>query len=220
VRGVQDATLLFMVEPTRMDLAAFQAFLVRSFKSTQIVVNPTRAGCIENTKMAMNTAFALGAEFAVLAEEDLAVSDDVLEYFAFTQRYASDPGIAAACAHTYQAGKKSPSHGVFSAHWFSPLVWGTWRDKWTDFIRPDWQGLDSNPQAWDLNLRLQIVHADKFCVFPGRSRSIHRGVDSTLTTALLAEHFYKASLSNCFSPSYPPQDWREIPRSREYELVV
>ena len=220
VRGIKGVRMLFMVEPTVMDMNAFCEFLSRNFPGSVVWVNEERLGCLDNTRAAMDKGFGLDAEFVVLAEEDLDVSDDVLEYFAFAQKYRSDENIAAVCAHTYQAGKKSPAHGVFTAHWFSPLVWGTWQPQWEDFIRPLWAGTTGNDQAWDLNLRLQIVRTEKYCAFPGRSRAIHRGVASTLTSALLAEHFYRASLSNCYSPHYDPQDWHEIPRSREYELVV
>jgi len=221
VRGIKGVRLLCLVEPTTsMDVGAFSAFLDRNFPGSAVIRNETRLGCLENTKAAVDAAFGLGAEFAILAEEDLEVSDDVLEYFAFTQKYASDENIVAACAHTFQAGPKSPADGVVTAHWFSPLVWGTWRSQWENFIRPDWDGLTGNPQAWDLQLRLRIVHGEKWCVFPGQSRSIHRGIASTLTSTILAEHFYKASLSNCFHPHYAVQDWREVPRSAEYKLVV
>lgn len=220
VRGIKGVRLLFMVEPTMMDVAAFTGFLDRNFPGSTVVLNDDRLGCLENTKAAVDKAFSLGAQFIILAEEDLEVSDDVLEYFTFTQKYAHDENIIAACAHTFQASPKSPADGVVSARWFSPLVWGTWRSQWEKFIRPEWDGLTGNPQAWDLQLRLRIVHGGKWCVFPGRSRAIHRGIASTLTVAVLAEHFYRASLSNCFSPHYGVQDWHEVPRSKEYGLVV
>ena len=151
---------------------------------------------------------------------NLAVSDDILEYFAWCQRYRSDPEVTTVCAHTYRAGPKSLPGAVIKVDWFSPLVWGTWRSQWENFIRPGWGWAMGNEEAWDLNLRLQIVAEHKVSVFPGPSRSIHRGTTSTLTAAALSEHFYRASLTNNFEPHYQPQYWHEVPRSKELELVV
>lgn len=201
-------------------LAAFQGYLSRAFRKSLVVINETRLNCLANTRAALDKAFETGAEFAVVAEEDLAVSDDVLEYFTWAQRYRADPDVTAVCAHTFRAGPRSLASAAVRVDWFSPLVWGTWRDRWEEFIRPAWAGAMGNPQGWDLNLRLQIVAEKKVSVFPGRSRSIHRGTTSTMTAAPLAEHFYKASLTNCFQPHYNPQDWREVPRAKEMELVV
>jgi len=59
----------------------FKAFLQRSFRSTEVIVNDVRKGCFANTRDTMRRAFAGGATFAILAEEDLVVADDLLEYF-------------------------------------------------------------------------------------------------------------------------------------------
>lgn len=224
VRGVRDVHLLFSVEPggamSGTNLAHFEAFLKRSFPSVSVHVNEYVLGCLDNTRRAMRKAFQTGAQFAICAEEDLAVSTDVLEYFTWAQRYRDDSDIQTVCAHTFRSGKHVPPGKAVRIKWFSPLVWGTWQRKWEDFILPDWQGLDTNAQAWDLNLRLQLVHADKFSLFPTQSRSIHRGVVSTLTPGMLAEYYYNASLSNCYHDHYDPQDWAEIPPAEELGMTV
>lgn len=224
-RGVQDVRLLFMMEPRRpphhpFPMMEFKEFLARSFPHYLIVVNEERLGCLDNTRAAMDKSFATGAEFTILAEEDIAVADDVLEYFTWAQRFKDDPEVSSVCAHTFRAAPGTPTGEAVRVRWFSPLVWGTWPDEWKNFIRPEWAGCMGNPQAWDLNYRLQLVHADKYAIFPTNSRSIHIGHSSTLTREPLASYFYNASLTDCYHPPYGPQEWVEVPRTREYKLVV
>ncbi len=234
VRGIQDAHLLFCLEPlsryrrrepghppeqvggTAFPVAEFKEFLRRCFRSTQVVVNERRLGCFRNTQVTLDRAFAAGAEFAVLAEEDLVVATDVLEYFAWAQRYRDDKQVV--CAHTFVSSAR-PEQAVRTS-WFSPLVWGTWPDRWQDFIRPGWGGVPANPDAWDACLRSRIIEDRKACIFPALSRSQHIGKVSTLTPGALAEHFYKASISQCFSAHYPPQEYRECPRGPGLRITV
>ena len=49
---------------------------------TTITINPQRYGVLGNPWHAFNDGFAV-SDFVVLAEEDLIVSEDVLEYFAW-----------------------------------------------------------------------------------------------------------------------------------------
>src|SRR5216683_913455 len=91
VRGIQDAHLLFCLEPLTFrahpfPVAEFGEFVRRSFASSRVVSNEVRKGCFINTRDTMDHAFAGGADFAVLAEEDLVVSADVLEYFIWAQK--------------------------------------------------------------------------------------------------------------------------------------
>lgn len=222
VRGIQDAHLLFCLEPrphrSPFPVAEFREFLHRSFRSAEATVNEARKGCFLNTQSALDLAFARDADFVVLAEEDLVVATDTLEYFAWAQRYRADPQVQAVCSHTFVSAALPDQ--VVRTSWFSPLVWGTWRDRWRDFIRPGWSGVASNPEAWDASLRTQILEARKACIFPALSRSQHIGRVSTLTPGALAEYFYKASISQCFSPAYPPQEYRECPRGPSLQITV
>jgi hypothetical protein len=222
VRGIQDAHLLFCLEPrpprSPFPVAEFKEFLRRSFASTQVAVNQTRLGCFANTKSTLDLAFAGGSEFAVLAEEDLLVSTDVLEYFTWAQRFKNDPQVQAVCAHSFETSGQP--HQVVRADWFSPLVWGTWPDRWRSFIRPGWGGIPSNPEAWDANMRFLVRNHSQLSVFPAWSRSQHIGRASTLTPGPLAEYFYQGSLSKVFERDYPgPASYTEVPRD-SIRLIV
>lgn len=214
VRGVQDAHLLFCIEPMRphqhgFPVAEFKQFCQRSFRNVTVAVNDERLGCFSNTRRAMSTAFAAGAQFAILCEEDLVVADDTLEYFAWCQRYQGDPAVQAVCGHAFH-GNGLPKH-VVRRPWFSPILWGTWEDRWRSFIEPGWGGAQGNPDAWDANLRERIAAAGKASIFPAWSRSQHIGEISTLTPGSLAVHFYNQSISQCFTARYGRVEYAELP---------
>lgn len=221
-RGVQDTHLVFCIEPDpRFPVGPFREWCQRSFTHSSVIVNDHQRGCLDNTRAAADAGFATGARFVIVAEEDIAVSTDTLEYFAWAQRYEHDENVAAVCAHTFRAPGKVPAHIAVQVCWFSPLVWGTWRDDWEKFIRPRWGSTPGNDQAWDLHLRLEVQKAGKRSVFPARSRSQHFGNLSSITTPVLSEFFYAGSLSNCYSPRYDPQPWAEVTEGiGELDLIV
>lgn len=224
VRGIQEARLLFRLEPrpphSPFPVAEFRDYIIRNFPGGSYLIrrNEERLGCFRNTKAAMDEAFSQGAQFAILAEEDLVVSTDTLEYFAWAQQYRADPITQAICSHVFVSSAQP--HQAVRTSWFSPLVWGTWPERWSEFIRPGWGGVPGNPEAWDANLRSRILDNRKACIFPALSRSQHIGQVSTLTPGPLAEHFYKQSVSTCFSPHYEPQEYREFPRGPQLQVTL
>lgn len=221
-RGVQDWHLLFCLEPCHkfFPVAEFTGWVRGAFASAEVQVNPARLGCLRNTRHAMRSAFALGAEFAVLAEEDCCVSTDALEYFCWARdTYAADAQAAAVCAHARHTDRGGQGEVVRQA-WFSPIVWGTWRDRWAELIDPTWAASAGNTESWDDHLRHVLYDAGRVSIFPVRSRSLHIGEMSTLTPGLLAEWFYRQARSDCFDPARPPQNYREVPFTEELGLLV
>lgn len=223
-RGVGDWHLLFALEPCHktFPVAEFTQWATRCFASAEVAVADSRLGCLRNTRRAMRLAFGAGADFAVLAEEDLVVSEDVLEYFTWARdAYAAEPEVTTVCAHSLRSAGGGPGDVVRSS-WFNPLAWGTWRDRWEEFIDPGWGplGEGGNSESWDNNLRVQVSSAGRQGIFPVQSRALHIGQTSTLTPGPLAEYFYASSLSSTFSERRPPQAYREIPFSSELGLTV
>jgi hypothetical protein len=221
VRGIENVRVMLFCEPERAFPAGeVRAWCARTFASSEVIVNERQLGCSGNTAHAMQAAFMAGVKFAVLAEEDIVVSRDVLEYFGWAQRFQLDPKVAAVCAHTYRSQRETPANIGVRIAWFSPLVWGTWSYQWAHFLLPGWRGSAINPEGWDQHLRDRIVAEEKECIFPGQSRSRHIGQSSTLTKWPLSEHFYGATLSDCFSKEYPVQQWAEAERTPALGLVV
>lgn len=221
-RGIGGWHLLFCLEPCRrhFPVVEFTQWVGRTFASAEVHVNGEWLRCAGNTRQAMSMAFARGAEFAVLAEEDCVVSTDVLEYFCWARdAYAADEKVLTVCAHAKQA-EAGADCDVVRSGWFNPVIWGTWRDRWHSSVAPGWGLLDGALESWDANLRRQIVEAGQVSIFPVRSRSLHIGEVSSQTPGQLSGYFYRQYLSSCFAAGRVPQSYREIPFTEDLGLLV
>ena len=210
VRGIESATLIFRVEPGH-PAAADGCFDISPFADTVMVIeNKTRLGVAGNPWHAMQTGFRL-ADFVILAEEDTPVSSDVLEYFAWARdAYLGDGNVKAVCAH--QIGEPLGAEGdVLRSKHFSPVVWGTWRDRWVSFFRDSWGG----PQGWDSQVNKLLRAKDyRQVVIPARSRSQHIGEHGG---AHCIPEFFPRTVSRSWSASYGPQAYRELDRVQQEE---
>jgi hypothetical protein len=215
-RGADEVQFVFCLEPPgSFPVAEFTDYVQRLFPSPNravVLQGETPLGCLQNTRRAMEVAL-LGDEFGVVTEEDVEVSDDILEYFTWaSERYRSDPETVAVCAHT-RSSQVENRGAVVRASWFAPLAWGTWPRWWNKVMAPAWGPQDgsNNLESWDNNLKQVIVAGGYKVVFPARSRSLHIGELSTLMGTLLGEYVYKASVSDCYSQAYPPGQFFEVP---------
>lgn len=219
-RGSLDVPFIFCVEPSAMPVAEFTAWARRAFPLARVIVNDRRLGCLANTRNAFGQAFAAGADYAVMAEEDLEVASDVLEFHSWAAcEYAPDPQVVSVCAHA-RAGKGTDPAAVTRACWFNPLVCGTWRDRWDSYVLPGWAGIEGNDQGWDTNWQRRVNRDARYSIFPVMSRVMHIGEISSLVKWPLSEYFYRISRSECYRPDYPPQQYREIPFPEHLGLLV
>lgn len=205
------ARFLFSLEPPprSFGVGEFTQWAREGLRDVEVVVRPRHLGCNVNTYRALSDGFR-ESDFVVLAEEDIEVADDTLEYFTWAQAaYQSTPGTVAVCAHVKEAGDGGPAD-VLRAPWFSPLVWGTWRDRWEELLSPGWL---EHPHAWDGHVRMTgAADLSRRCVFPARSRSRHFGERSTITPARAdgtPNYFHLSALTSCFAWEYGQQDYRE-----------
>lgn len=215
VRGLHDWHLRFAVEPSvaRDEVVA----LVRSFvrrtghEDTEVVLNPTRLGVLENPYVHLDALFAAGYGFAVRAEDDLVVADDVLELFAHVATaYADDASVATAHAFSADPPDSAPEELGRTAA-FCPWVWGTWRDRWLNLLGPTWDRdystYNDSPgfeTGWDWNLDTRVFPAHRLCaVAPAVSRVRNIGE--------VGEHGTPADLvpAPSFAAHQPPQRYRE-----------
>ena len=218
VRGIEHSRLLFFCEPgcpEAVDLCADADFAA----DITATVNDRRRGVLGNPWRALDYAFAGGADFAILAEEDLIVSPDVLEYFAWSQRYRDDPGALGVT--TYQHDERPGGlAGAGTADWSRDdawhfWVWGTWRDRWATLIRDDWDftyrenGGGPAQRGWDWRLRNKLVLGNGMkMIAPSLCRSQHIGQYGGV-------HCQPWDFERLLSPSFagldvPPQDYQEV----------
>lgn len=188
VRGFFDVPVTFALEPTarESDMVAVIEHAMRGRHQNWVIsTNPRKFGVLLNPFEAMTREFvAWGADFAVLAEEDVVVSSDVLEYFEWARRqFWGELRVGAVGAFGLgENGQAKPQDVDFGP--FNPLVWGTWAYQWMKHIGPSWDldyssGLaDGTPSGWDWNLNLRVLPKMGAQVLrPLQSRSTHIGFE-------------------------------------------
>jgi len=183
VRGVQDWRLIFMVEPTHMTKDA--AAVIEQFRhpDKQVVFNAERLGVLVNPWEGLEKSFKTGAEFTVLAEEDLIVSDDVLEYMTWAKNeFENVPEVFGAMCQLQGTFETPDPDVVALVQDFNPWIWGTWRNRWTGVLRDTWDkdystgNPDGSQAGWDWNIAKRILpRFDAKFVVTGASRSQNIG---------------------------------------------
>lgn len=160
----------------------------------------------DNAGRDITTPYPRPDDFVILAEEDLVVASDVLEWFAWAQNLHSDPNVLCVTANQFEEQTGGLSGAVY-VPWFHCWVWGTWRDRWEDLIAPDWT-FEYEHRGWDWRLN------DYWCgekgmvtAAPSMSRSQHIGQYGGVHTspALFAEQ-----MSRCYRPDVLPQAYRLV----------
>jgi hypothetical protein len=133
-----------------------------------VLVNPVEAG-------GRQLRADPGISFLVMAEEDVLVSDDVLGFMSWANRYLAPMSrVVCACADSRAPAGADPAEVVLGRS-FCSLVWGTWRDRWFDVIEPTWDR-DYSRGGWDCNLRNNVLSERRLlAAWPAASRSRHIG---------------------------------------------
>lgn len=134
-----------------------------------------------------------GLDFLVFAEEDIAVSDDVLQYMRWAEMtYRNNPVVGLVLAHNRGGSgwdKYEPPQDADADQatvrlrpYFNGWVWGTWRHVWQNVIEPEWDydcnsgGPSQSGYDWNLQLRTLPKHR-LLAVVPDASRSQNIGKD-------------------------------------------
>lgn len=131
-----------------------------------------------------------GAQFLVLAEEDIIPSRDCLAWLSWAATtFAGEPAILCACAHQRKEGT-DPRVARLSRD-FAPWIWGTWRDRWFNLLEPTWDRDYSTADAehpahagFDWNIYLRVMPRNRMAtVMPDQSRSQNIGRDDGVHAA-------------------------------------
>lgn len=154
----------------------------RGLTNARVIVNETKHGVLHHPWVGFTEAFQ-DHEFVVYTEDDSRVSDDILEYFEWAQKsFLEDQRIAS--VHAFSDEVFGASRDAHLRQVFHPWTWGTWKDRWEQFIGPTWDHDYSTFNAvpgnqsgydWNLNTRVYPEH-DKLAVFPKLSRVDNIGV--------------------------------------------
>ena len=209
VRSAEDWVFGFAVEPGP-HLRACVDLIERwsDNRKTCVLFNPTRFGVLRNPFMSFNFFFEQ-YQFVVLSEEDVEVSNDILEFFScMSDRFRDDQEVLAVCAENWCAPGNTHD-AVFLDPRFCPLVWGTWRDRWEKTLRDTWDldyssgNADGSHAGWDWNIN-RIIKREGFKVAaPGVARSLHIGRHGVH----MLEQDFAASQSPTYVPVHADRHW-------------
>jgi len=139
----------------------------------------------------ITACFADEADFVVASEEDVLVSDDVLEYMRWAAaEFRDNAAVLAVLAHSRggqgwdphePAQDAAASQTAFSLQpYFNAWCWGTWRDRWEKILEPSWDRTctsgDALTSGYDWNLAARVIPQGGYlCVVPEASRSQNIG---------------------------------------------
>jgi len=189
VRGSEDWDFYAMIEPSPVAsqiVEEFEEFKSRNshlFRNFTIWVNPQVYGVLHHPWVGFERLLKMNNyDFAVRAEDDLMVSDDILEFFSWAaEEYRGDDQVVTAHAFSLDDGDPSISR---ASEAFSPWLWGTWKDDWSTLIGPTWDhnystynGTPGHQSGWDWNLNTRLFpEYDLRSVCPVVSRVQNIGV--------------------------------------------
>jgi hypothetical protein len=209
-RGVAAWPATFLLEPgTRA--RECRAVIADAFPAADVVVHPERLGVLANPHRALATAFGRGAGFAVLAEEDIVVADDVLEFFTHAAlTHQDDPSVLAACAFS-RLPAPQPADAVGSGR-FSPWVWGTWADRWHDRLGSGWFEAARAPEpgagnGFDFGVERMMAASGRRVVIPLASRSDDIGQYGGVHAV---PEDYEAGRAATFAAHREPRRFRDV----------
>lgn len=175
VDGIHDWEFLFMVEPTQV--RAQQLDLIRHWvdttghTNTGVVQNSTRLGVLTNPHTGIDLAFNRGADFVMLAEEDLQPHPDVLSYMSYCADTYRDPESRVLTVCTNPPELRSPPNEITTIPMFASWLWGTWSHRWpllSSTWDHDYSSGSGSTSGWDWNISLRVIPNNTLTsVFPG-----------------------------------------------------
>ena len=183
VIGLNKYDFYFKVEPS--DQLESVENVIKNFedkieKPVKVIVNNRVMGCAANTWFAFDDLFQK-YDFVILAEDDIIVSKDVLEYFDEAESmFREDKSISIISANT-KWHTSDPSI-VIKEQAFNGLVWGTWKEDWENYFKDTWDfnysSGNGTQSGWDWNITLRVLPSNNlFSIHPHVSRSQHIGVE-------------------------------------------
>jgi hypothetical protein len=167
VRGLEEWRFVAMIEPSPIEdqiKQEFESFALRAgLVDYEISVNPQVYGVLHHPWVGFEQLMAeQDYEFVVRAEDDLLVSDDILEYFSWAAAtYQDSESVATVHAFSTTDGSNAEARAV---GYFRPWIWGTWRDRWIRILSQSWDhdystfnGVPGNESGWDWNITSRIL---------------------------------------------------------------
>lgn len=195
VRGIERTHATLHLEPSDpvTEQKMMDAFYQLKAGAHTLVLNHSRYGVLLNPWKALEAGFKR-SEKVILAEDDVIVSSDILEFMDFGLTVTpAHPDLMGVCAFSREGG---PEHIYEVRKSFSPLIWGTTRDIWVNYLRDTWDkdytsgNADGSQAGWDWNINRILSAQDKYFIYPLASRSDHIGEHKG--THMMPEMFHES----------------------------
>jgi hypothetical protein len=182
VRNINNYDIYFKIEPSDHQQGIFD--VIDNFDNhreciSHKLLNKSIIGNGFNTWESFEYLFNK-YDFVILAEDDIVVSKDIVEYFDSTEpMFRDDDEVAIISANT-KLSVEDPSK-VVRQQGFNGLVWGTWKKYWINYFRDNWDkdySSDTEKCGWDWHLNLRIMPSNGLKnINPMASRSNHIGIN-------------------------------------------
>lgn len=184
VYGLENYDIYFRIEPSDV-IDSVVSEIVEFSKDTKanvdIILNREKQGCARNTWNGFEELLKR-YNFAILTEDDIMPAKDVVKYFdVLTDKYYEDKSVLSISANYEVSGYAH--NKITRVPSFRGQIWGTWKDRWDQYIRDTWDfdystAVDNGPAGWDCNLTLRVIPKNNLVTIgPHSSRSQHIGVD-------------------------------------------
>lgn len=196
VRNKNNYNFVFKVETSeRLDdiVKTIESFKNKNGCSIKTIINDPKSGVGKNQYEALSLCFdELGSEAVIMAEDDVVVSEDILEYFEYVfKKYKDDKEILTACSHRYVS--PTTKDVIIKEQSFDPWVWGTWKTRWDQFLKNDWdlenfELLGTLVGGFDYHIVYRVLPNNGLVsIFPAETRSKHIGRTGTYANP---EHYF------------------------------
>lgn len=180
VRGLRDWDFVISIdevntEECREVILLAQFFQNKKHSNVHILRQSPKLGVLKHPYVVLDSLFDT-YDFILRTEDDLIVSDGILEYFEYAaETFEHMPDVKS--VHGYNGSPEGKEQVIFAAQGFNPWSFGTWRTSWSD-LRDNWDldystynGTPGNQAGFDWNFNTRVYPQNEwFGVYPEVSR--------------------------------------------------
>lgn len=194
VRGLHHWTVVIAIEPSPVS-AEINEIVSRFFDDMpgivgEVVHNPQVYGVLHHPWVWFERLFGKGYDYVVRSEDDLVLTEDALEYHRWaSEEYLLDAEIGMVTSTRFGY---SGNHSTVTREEGlpTPLLIGTWRDRWQIVIGPTWDhdystnnGVPGVEAGWDWNLNTRVFPAMNLkTIVPTQAKVEHIGIHGAHST--------------------------------------
>lgn len=141
----------------------------------KIVRHSPKLGVLKHPYVMFDSLFA-EYDFILRTEDDLVVSDGILEYFEYaSETFEHVPDVKT--VHGYNGSPEGEEQVIFAAQGFNPWTFGTWKRAWPE-LKAEWDldystynGVPGNQSGFDWNFNTRVYPKQEwFGIYPEVSR--------------------------------------------------